>query len=674
MNLSRSNLQIAMSFLMVVMLMAATGFVGYMHHDEMRRNRDVARLDNNRIELVHQLRAIVRERAVDLNAMMLENDPFVQDYIHMRFLSRAGQFVGLRTQLEQIAADSVDRECAKLLEELRELTNWATPFIEQAAELLQEGKNEEAGKIMRSQVLPAQDKVLEKFEGIIAHYNSMTEKSDRSARQAYQRSFLAMMGLMLAAMMVVVLTSTVVLRRLRLNQADLLQEISGRRQVEEALRKARDHLEQDVAARTAELGASLARLAEAQRIGHMGHWDWDIEHGTLHWSDEVYRIFGLLPQQFGATYEAFLASVHLEDRQAVMDAVNRVLGGEQAYDIVHRVVRPDGGLRIVRESAEITRDSTGKPLRMLGTVQDVTQQQEAENRLRLAARVFENAAEGVVVTDANANILDVNPGFTETTGYLREDLLGQNPRLLQSGRHKREFYEEMWRSLLQEGQWQGEIWDRYKSGEIAPRWLSIVAVKDESGKTINYVGISRDISEAKRAERELWRRAYHDPLCGLPNRDLMFDRLRQAMGYAKRSGRSVVVMLIDLDGFKAVNDRLGHAAGDQLLVEIAKRLKKNVRENDTVARLGGDEFAIILVEMEEIVDIDRVSAKIGAAVSSPVLAGGQEAQVTASTGIAIFPDHGDDAETLLENADSAMYRAKKEGRNTWRFHEQHDHE
>lgn len=668
MSLIRSNFPIVLSFLIVALLMGAIVFMfmGGAHHDEMHHNHGVASLAGDRIELVYQLRTIVRDRAIDLNAMMVEPDPFVQDYLHMRFRSRANQFVALRAQLGQAMTE---REGVALFGDLRDLTMRATPFVEQTAELLRAGRKEEAERIMREQVLPAQARVLEKLESIVAHYKSMAEKSERSARESYQRSFLAMLGLMLAAMMVVVAASTMVLRRLRLDQADLLGEVAERQQVEEALRQARDNLEQQVAARTAELGASLERLAEAQRIGHMGHWDWDIEHGALHWSDEVYRIFGMVPQQFGATYEAFLASVHPEDRQAVMDAVNRDLRGEQAYDIVHRVVRPDGGLRVVRERAEITRDSTGKPLRMLGMVQDITQQQEAENRLRLAARVFENAAEGVIVTDADANILDVNPGFTDATGYLREELLGQNPRLLQSGRHKREFYEEMWRTLLREGQWQGEIWDRYKSGEIAPRWLSIVAVKDGSGKTINYVGVSRDISEAKRAERELWRRAYHDPLCGLPNRDLMFDRLRQAMGYAKRSGRSVAVMLIDLDGFKAVNDTLGHAAGDQLLVEITKRLKECVRENDTVARLGGDEFAIILVEMEEIGDVDRVSAKIGEAVARPVLAGGQEARVTASVGIAIFPDHGDEAETLLEHADSAMYRAKKEGRNTWRFHE-----
>lgn len=666
MNLFRSNFPIVLSFLMAALLMGAIVLMGGAHLDEMHHNHGVARLARDRIELVHQLRAIVRERAIDLNAMMLEPAPFAQDYLHMRFLSRANQFVALRAQLGQAMTE---KDGVALFGDLRDLTMRATPFIEKTAELLRAGRKEEAERIMREQVLPAQARVLEKFESIIAHYKSMTEKSERSAQESYQRSFFVMLGLMLAAMMVVVAASTMVLRRLRSDQADLLQEIVERRQIEEALRQARDNLEQQVAARTAELGASLERLAEAQRIGHMGHWDWDIEHGTLHWSDEVYRIFGLAPQQFGATYEAFLESVHPEDRQAVTDAVNRDLRGEQAYDMAHRVVRPDGGLRVVHERAEITRDSAGKPLRMLGTVQDITQQQEAENRLRLAARVFENAAEGVIVTDTDGKILDANPGFTETTGYLREDLLGQNPRLLQSGRHKREFYEEMWRTLLREGQWQGEIWDRYKSGEIAPRWLSIVAVKDGSGKTINYVGVSRDISEAKRAERELWRRAYHDPLCGLPNRDLMFDRLRQAMGYAKRSGRSVAVMLIDLDGFKAVNDTLGHAAGDQLLVEITKRLKECVRENDTVARLGGDEFAIILVEMEEIGDIDRVSAKIGEAVAMPVLAGGQEARVTASIGIAIFPDHGDEAEELLKHADSAMYRAKKEGRNTWRFHE-----
>lgn len=665
MNFSRSNLQILLSFLAVLLLMLAIVLVGNAHQGEMRRNHAVAQAASDRIEVIHQLRTIVRERAIDLNAMMLEDDPFVQDYLYMRFLSRADQYVALRTQIEQL---ETGKESAALLGELRELTSWATPHIEQTAEFLRAGRKEEAGKIMREQVLPAQARVLEKFGHIISHYKSMTEKSEQDARHAYQRSFLGMMALMSAAMAIVIFTSLTVLRRLRRDQGILLKEIAERRQVEEALRQARENLEREVAARTAELGASLARLAEAQRVGHMGHWDWDIEHGTLHWSDEIYRIFGLQPQQFGATYEAFLESVHPEDRQAVIDAVNRDLRGEQAYDIVHRVVRPDGSLRTVHECAEISRDSSGKALRMLGTVQDITQQQETENRLRLAARVFENAAEGVIVTDAEANILDVNPGFIEATGYAREELLGRNPRLLKSGRHKREFYEEMWRTLLQEGQWQGEIWDRYKSGEIAPRWLSIVAVKDSNGKTINYVGVSRDISEAKHAERELWRRAYHDPLCGLPNRDLMLDRLHQAMGYARRSGRSVAVMMIDLDGFKAVNDTLGHAAGDLLLVSIAQRLRASVRESDTVARLGGDEFTIIFVEMEEIGDIERVSAKIIAAVSLPVTVEGGEAHVTASIGIALFPEHGEEAGILLQHADNAMYQAKKAGGNSWRFH------
>ncbi len=661
MNFSHSIFRVSLGFLVLLLFLAGIMLMARAHYDEMRRTQETVRLSGERATLVYQLRTIVRERVIDLNAMLLTDDPFVQDYIHMRYLARANEYVALRAQLEELPAE---QDYVILLRELREETVWATPFIEQVAELLVADRKSEAGLIMREQVLPAQARVLEKFERIITHDKSMSETSAQNEQLSYQRTFLGMMALMLAAMAMVIGVGKSVMRRLRHDQASLLQEVSERRKIEEELRQARDNLERQVEARTAELDASRACLAEAQRIGHMGHWNWDITGGTLYWSDEVYRIFGLLPQQFGATYEAFLESVHPEDRAAVMEAVNSALHGGQSYDLVHRAVRPDGSLCIIHERAEITRDNTGKPLRMLGTVQDITQQQENDNRLRLASRVFENANEGVIVTDARGTILDVNPGFTETTGYLREELLGQNPRLLQSGRHTREFYEEMWRVLLQEGQWQGEIWDRYKSGEIAPRWLSIVAVKDGSGKTINYVGISRDISEAKRAERELWHRAYHDPLCGLPNRELMFDRLRQSIGYAKRSGRSVAVMMIDLDGFKMINDTLGHAAGDQLLVETARRLRGCVRESDTVARLGGDEFAIIFVEMEDVGDIERVSVKIRETVARPMTIEGNEAHVTASIGIALFPEHGEEAEILLKHADNAMYHTKKAGRDT----------
>ncbi|ROR35136.1 bifunctional diguanylate cyclase/phosphodiesterase [Inmirania thermothiophila] len=290
-----------------------------------------------------------------------------------------------------------------------------------------------------------------------------------------------------------------------------------------------------------------------------------------------------------------------------------------------------------------------------------------EEALRVGAAVFEASGEAIMVTDAEGRIRAVNPAFTRITGYSAEEAVGQTPAILKSGRHAEDFYRAMWEALEREGRWEGEIWNRRRNGEVFPEWLSIAAVRDAAGRTTEYVAVFADITRRKEDEARIWRQANYDALTGLPNRTLFFDRLARAVSTARRIGGRLAVLFVDLDRFKWVNDTLGHAAGDALLQEAARRLARCVRESDTVARLAGDEFTVVLAEIRRAADAERVARAILAELERPYVLEGQEVQISGSVGIAIFPEDGEDAETLLRHADAAMYRAKEAGRNAYGF-------
>jgi diguanylate cyclase (GGDEF)-like protein/PAS domain S-box-containing protein len=298
---------------------------------------------------------------------------------------------------------------------------------------------------------------------------------------------------------------------------------------------------------------------------------------------------------------------------------------------------------------------------------DITQRKHDEDNLRLAASVFSTSQEGIMISDADNRIIDVNPAFTRLTGYSRDEAVGKNPRFLQSGRQGPEFYLEMWRALEQRGKWQGEVWNQRKSGEIYPELLSIVAVKDEQEQLQHYVGAFSDISSIKEHEAELARIAHYDVLTGLPNRRLLGDRLEQALAHARRTGRILAVCYLDLDGFKPINDRLGHEFGDQVLVEISSRLLSGSRGDDTVARLGGDEFVLLWNEIETQGDCVRMIERILQIVAEPIELQGESVTVSASIGVTQFPDDDVDADNLLRHADQAMYSAKQLGKNRYQM-------
>ena len=302
---------------------------------------------------------------------------------------------------------------------------------------------------------------------------------------------------------------------------------------------------------------------------------------------------------------------------------------------------------------------------------EIEKRKRQEEALLLADAVFESAAEAIFVTDADNNIVRVNPAFTAITGYPPTEVMGRNPSLLKSGRHGPDFYREMWDALNRSGHWEGEIWNRYKNGDIRVEWLSIAKISDGDG-VARHLAVFHDITRRKEAEELLRFKAHHDALTELPNRELFKDRLQTAINQARRYRRNFALLLIDLDRFKEVNDSLGHTAGDQLLVEAAQRLSSCVRETDTVARLGGDEFAIILSEMTTDDEAEQIAQRAVGLLNEPYHLDAGTARISGCVGIALYPLHGRESDQLLRNADSALYAAKESGRNTYRVYAQHN--
>ncbi|MES9853202.1 MAG: PAS domain S-box protein [Candidatus Thiodiazotropha sp. L084R] len=316
----------------------------------------------------------------------------------------------------------------------------------------------------------------------------------------------------------------------------------------------------------------------------------------------------------------------------------------------------------------LIRDETGKPTGILTSIHDLTNARQINERLRLSANVFDNTAEAIVVTGADGSIVEVNQAFLDIMGFSRGEVIGNNPSMWKSGRHDSVFFQSMWKSLEETGRWRGEIWNRRKDGSIFPEWQNISAVTDNRGSITHYLSVSSDISQIKQSQEKLDHLAHYDALTDLPNRLLLTERLEQAIKHAERHKRNLAVFFIDIDRFKHVNDSLGHPVGDLLLQEVSKKLLEVVRHEDTVSRIGGDEFVIVLDEVDEPEHAGTVAQKILKSFEEPFLLEGRDISVTTSLGICLYPSDGQDADTLLRNADAAMYRAKDEGRNNYQFY------
>lgn len=415
--------------------------------------------------------------------------------------------------------------------------------------------------------------------------------------------------------------------------------------------------------------SALARLREAEEVVGMGHWVIELGTNRLEWSEQTCRMFGIDPNT-PANAELFMQVTHPDDRVSLSSAWEAAVRSCGVCEIDHRIV-VHGEVRWVRERADVSRARKGK---VVGTVLDITARRQAEEDLRLAASVFTHAREGIVITDSEVNIVDVNRAFTNITGYTKEEVLGKNPRILNSGRQDEAFYAAMWQDLRTKGHWYGELWNRRKLGEVYPESLTISAVRDERGETRNYIALFSDITLIKEQQRLLKHIAHYDALTNLPNRLLLADRLQQAMSQARRRGNLLAVVYLDLDGFKAVNDSFDHKVGDQLLVALGRSMSDALREGDTLARLGGDEFVAVLVDLPDAESAFPVLQRLLGAAAQPVPVGELSLQVSASIGVSFWPQtDAVDPDQLIRQADQAMYQAKQAGRNRYHlFDAEHD--
>lgn len=413
---------------------------------------------------------------------------------------------------------------------------------------------------------------------------------------------------------------------------------------------------------------SREKLSQVQQLANLGGIEWDIANNEIILSDEAKLILGISGESKSPTFEDFLENIHFNDRDRVGSEVEAALKNKVSFSIEYRIVKPDKSEQVIRSIAKPIIDNNGKVIRLSGTMQDITQRVQMQERLSQSATIFENTSEAVVITDWAGKIISVNRAFSDITGYTQEELINKKASVLKSKKHDEKFYKDIYNEINKVGNWHGEIWSKRKNGDIYPEWLNVSTVKDERGAIINYVGVFSDITAVKESQQKLDYLAHYDSLSGLPNRLLLTARAEQSLAKARRNNNMRAVLFFDLDYFKNVNNTFGHPTGDLLLLEVSNRLQGCVREEDTVSRLGGDEFVVLIEDMEDSDFAGAIAHKIIDKLSEKYIIEGHELFITCSVGISIFPNDGNDVSTLFKNADIALYRAKNRGRNTYEYY------
>ncbi|WP_319760470.1 EAL domain-containing protein [Maridesulfovibrio sp.] len=402
----------------------------------------------------------------------------------------------------------------------------------------------------------------------------------------------------------------------------------------------------------------------------------------LYVSSSSIKYYGLKPEECIGLY-AF-NFIHPEDKEKSTSAFNDWLKkSDKSFSHINRLMHKDGSYHYMLWTITAVKDSENNIKLFNSIARDITSQKEAEielietqsklkelvehqtEQLNLAAEIFKHSSEGVTITDSKNTIIYVNQAFTTITGYSQEEAIGQSPSLLKSDRHDSSFYGLIWSAIKNTGSWEGEIWNRRKNGELFPEWLSISTITSTTGEIKHYIAVFRDISEAKAKQKQIQHQAYHDALTGLPNRELLIDRLRKAIISSKNNNKYLALLFIDIDNFKNINDSFGYVVGDNLLKKVAARIKGFINKIDTVARPGGDEFVIMLKEVKEKHDVVIMANSIIKLFSRAFTIKSQPVTLTPSIGIAVYPDDGDTAHELVRNADTAMFKAKQEGRNSY---------
>ncbi|WP_175497970.1 EAL domain-containing protein [Dokdonella immobilis] len=396
-------------------------------------------------------------------------------------------------------------------------------------------------------------------------------------------------------------------------------------------------------------------------------WDLNMDSGVLVRLSAA-RTQASQREEIHSVYDWVREHVHPDDQRAIAQRLDDHISNKVAlFESEQRVrVRKDKWIWVLARGKIVERNEQGRPLRICGTARNITASREAERERRIVQEVISSMREAVTVCDLEFKFVSVNPAFTRITGWQEHEVVGRSVALLNCAQHSPEYYQNLRDSVMREGLWRGELWQRRKDGEEFLCWLQSSEVRDAQGQRTHYIGVLTDITERKRTEQELRYLANYDTLTGLPNRTLLSERLGHAVIRARRGGRKVAVLFLDLDRFKHVNDSMGHAAGDRMLKAAGSRLRDNVRDGDTVARIGGDEFTVVLEELADAGEAERVAMKLITAFEKPLeLNDGQDVVISPSIGISLYPDHAQTPTDLLKFADTAMYQAKDRGRKTY---------
>lgn len=408
-------------------------------------------------------------------------------------------------------------------------------------------------------------------------------------------------------------------------------------------------------------------LEESQSAAKLGSWVQTFDNEVLFWSKEAYNIFEF-DHNATITMSIFSDRIHPDDREEVFSCFISSVKNKTLYQIEHRILFDDGRIKYVLEIAEHMYDADNHHIQSVGTVQDITDQKSKEEKLRLSHRVFNDTHEGIIITNKEQIIVNVNPAFSNISGYSYDEIIGQHTKILNSGKQSRQFYQQMWKSIEEHGFWQGEIWNKTKHGKLYAELLNISSLTNDLDEITHYVGIFSDITDRKKQLEKLNLMAHYDLLTKLPNRALFIDRFQQSIAHSSRTGHQLAICFLDLDNFKPINDNYGHEVGDKLLIEIAKRISHCIREEDTVSRQGGDEFAILLNDINSTSQYEITMQRIHQKLSVPYIVNGIELNVTASSGVTLYPSDTGDIDTLLRHADHAMYQSKLTGKNRYQLY------
>ncbi len=409
-------------------------------------------------------------------------------------------------------------------------------------------------------------------------------------------------------------------------------DISERRAYEEEMNKIRDGMN------------------KAQALAHVGHWDLDLHSNAITWSDELFNILGLDKATTKPTLSAIVESSAPEDKTPLLDAIKGVIHTRKSNCLEYKIIRPDLGKRMANAFIELFYDSHQVPARVIGAVQDITDLKEAEDKLTVAYKVFHDSVEGIMITDQETIMQYVNPAFTSITGFCSEEAVGQKTGILKSHYHDSEFYKGMWKEIVLNGKWQGEVWNRHKDGAAYPAWLSITSVTGARGETKNYIGVFHNITDIDKGSAQTKYNQYHDALTGLPNMILFRDRFERASSVAIRNKEELSVVTFRIDDFDDINNEHGFRTGDLVLKGVAEIAKESVRKSETAARTGICEFKLLLNETGDHQGYKIVSDRITERLKTPLELEGQSLAVNVSFAISKFPSEGDDSVIMLKRA------------------------